>query len=85
MKREVWWIVVVNYGGITGPIRCIKKGEDSCWDRSGNFDCSMKAGLWPIGGQNTVCSQYQTTSKLEADIFAEGCHAVRKLLTGILN
>lgn len=83
-KREVWWIVAINFGGITGPIRCIKKDETNCWDRSGNYQCSMKAGIWPIGYRGRECSQFQTTSKHEADIFYSGAKSVAKLITYLM-
>ena len=90
MKREAWWIVIINLSGVSGPIRCYRKsthheGYPVLWDRSGNHDCSKVAGVVEIGGEGSHCIQYQTPVKREAEMFALGARELAKRLTYYLS
>ena len=85
-KSESWWIVRVNLGGVTKPIRCYIKGFDGTelYDKDGDFECTMKHGVVSIGLEGWACQQFQTKDKREAELFYMGTQSVSKLLVGML-
>ena len=80
-----WWVVVVNYSGVTKPIRCYRPDKyepNILWDSSGNYDCDKKAGVWPIG-EAGGCVEFRTPYKKEADLFYSGASSVGKLMVSM--
>jgi hypothetical protein len=84
-KSESWYVVRVNLGGVTKPIRCYIKGFDvtELYDKDGYIECTMKYGMVSIGLEGWSCQQFQTKDKREAEIFYMGTQAVAKLLVGM--
>lgn len=79
MKRETWWIVIINLSGISEPIRCVRKSADEkqIWDKTGDYSCDMRRGLWPLTKTwNNECFKFQTPDKNEAQVFYQGARAV---------
>ena len=82
-RVQPWWIVVVNLGGISGPIKCYKRDEDDeavLWDKDGDYDCDCRVGVWPLSKWSLECTKFQSSSRQEAEIFAAGARAIARVM-----
>lgn len=77
--RPVWWIAVVNLGGITGPIRCAKWNAvlKTYWDRTGDWDAVGREGLTV---KSDGCIQFESEERARVEAFALGARALGGLL-----